>query len=172
MKHIIIAIYSIFFLTAGFAQPSTIPQPNGNIINNTLNKFTGTWQWENGVDTITIFLKKENILLLFPQNSHADYIVGYHSYKRGSQIIESSLQYNNSSYVDKYYSISALNDNGNDTLRGSLKDLTKQKSGSLELSLNSTHTQLHWNLKNRQGLRIGTYDWQFTLPKTLILTKQ
>ena len=70
----------------------TPPKPDGNITNNSLDKFIGTWVWINGTDTLKIVLKKENILLPFPENSRADFIIGFHIFKQGNDIVESSIR--------------------------------------------------------------------------------
>lgn len=38
----------------------------------------GTWQWANATNTVRIILKKENILMPFPENFHMDH--GWFSY--------------------------------------------------------------------------------------------
>lgn len=166
-------IFSFFLLSAiAKAQEAIIPQPNGNIVNNSLNKFSGIWVWADGADTVKILLRKENILLPFPENSRADAIVGFHIYKRGADTVESSIEYANSNYADKHSTILGGNSDENDTLNCSLKDLSKNKLGSLTLILVNNQTQLKWELKNSEGVRLGNFVYAFTLPRSIILSKQ
>ncbi|MBK7883164.1 MAG: hypothetical protein IPJ81_04685 [Chitinophagaceae bacterium] len=146
-----------------------MPSPGSNIINNTLGKFTGTWQWVSGTDTVKIFLKKDNVL--FFNSYHADRIIGLHLYKKGNTIIESSYNYTNTVRSDKYSTILAGNDSGNNILTGTLKDLKKNKLLNITLTLNAQQTELQWQTNNREGLKIGPYDYGYTLPRTITLKK-
>ena len=162
----------MFISQVSFAQMPDPPQPNGNIINNSLNKFVGTWRWTSGTDTVTIILKKENILLPFPENSHADLIIGFHIYKKGNNIIENSIIFSKTNFIDKHSTILGGNEKGNDTLSCNLKDISKNKLVELTLILNNSQTQLQWNLQNTEGVKIGNYVSAITLPKSITLIKQ
>ena len=50
-------------------------------------------------------------------------------------------------------------------------DNPKNKLGRLVITINTAEDQLQWNLTNTEGLRIGSYDWNFTLPTQAILHK-
>jgi hypothetical protein len=175
MKKIIIVLFTVFISKLTIAQMPNPPQPNGNIINSSLDKFIGTWMWTNGSDTLKIVLKKENILLPFPENSRADVIVGFHILKQGNNIIESSIDHVNTSYADKKSTILVSNSEGvgnPNEIGGSVKNISKNKSGQLTLVINSSLNQLSWALKNREGLKIGDYDYTFSYPLSLTLQKQ
>lgn len=172
MKKIVLLIAAAF-LTALLASAQTIPQPNGNIINQTLQKFEGTWLWTNGTDTVKLFLKKDNILLAVPANSRADALIGFHLYKKGNTIVENYLPYSTTVFADKRNSILGGNTDGNDIFNGTIKDSAKQKRGVLTLTLNNSHTQMTWKLENKEGIKIAaTYDYGFTLPNNITLVKQ
>ncbi|MFN4286742.1 MAG: DUF6705 family protein [Lacibacter sp.] len=175
-KYLFIIIFGLFVSTLSIAQMPTPPQPNGNITNPTLDKFVGTWLWTNGVVTLKIILKKENILLPFPENSRADAIVGFHIFKQGNNIIESSMGYIHTNHNDKYYSILGGNsgvgfDNPNE-IGCSIRNIAKNKSGELTLIINSSLDKLVWTLKNYEGVKIGPYDYSFSYPRTFVLIRQ
>lgn len=175
MKKIIIVAVAVLISCRTIAQMPTPPQPNGNITNSSLDKFIGTWMWTNGTDTIKIVLKKENILLPFPENSRADAIVGFHIFKQGNNIVESSISYVNTNYSDKYSTILGGNSVGignPNEIECSIKNIAKNKIGQLKLVINSSHNQLSWTLKNREGVKIGNYDFTFSFPLSLTLQKQ
>jgi hypothetical protein len=171
MNKITVVITTIisFLILSCFSLKAQWPKSGDNIVNNTLTKFTGTWQWTNGTDTVRIFLKKDNVIC--PGNFKADFIVGFHLYKKGNTIIESSYDYTNTVHADKHSTILAGNDNGNNTLTGTLKDLSKNKLVHLKLTLNFMKTKLQWQTENREGVHIGPYDYGFTLPRTITLKK-
>ena len=162
-------VAGIFFLIGETGKSQ--PVPNGNILNPTLGKFEGTWQWANGTDTVRIVLRKENILLPFPENSRTDAIIGFHLYKRSNSTIEGSINHINTSHSDKLFTMLGTNDNSGDTLFCSLKDISKNKFGSLNLVLKSGRNELKWTLRNREGVKIGPFDYGFTLPLSLVLRK-
>lgn len=173
MEKIFLAAFAVIMAGNIIAQQPTPPQPNGNIINPSLDKFVGTWVWVSGNDTLRIILKKENILLPFPENSRADLLIGFHIYKKGNTVIESSISNSSSSYIDKQYTILGGNRAGidNSEITCSIKNLSKNKSGELKLSINSSNSQLSWNLKNREGVKIGNYDYTFSYLLSLTLQK-
>ncbi len=172
MNKINFTIIIFSFLITNQLKAQTLPLPNENILNSSLDKFIGTWVNVTGKDTMKITLKKENILLPTHQNSREDFIIGYHLYKKGNTTIENSIIFSNSTYYDKHSTILGGNHNNGDTLFCSLKDLSKNKLISLKLIINAAHTQLKWSLANREGLHIGNFDYTFTLPKSLTLLKQ
>ena len=166
-------LLSLLLLTSAvFAQMPTPPQPNGNIANSTLDKFVGTWRWISGSDTLLIVLKKENILLPFPTNSRADAIIGFHIFKQSGQVIESSINYTNTNYSDKHSTLLGGNtvgiDNPNE-IQVYIKNVSKNKSGKVDLIINAAQNQLSWNLKNTPGVKIGIFDRSFSYPLNLTL---
>ena len=87
MKKIFILLFTVIVIGNVKGQMPNNPQPNGNVLNPSLDKFVGTWVWISGVDTLKIVLKKDNMLLPFPENSRADCIIGFHIFKKGNVII-------------------------------------------------------------------------------------
>jgi hypothetical protein len=105
---------------------------------------------------------------------YADVIIGWHEYKRNGAVVESILAYVNTPYVigSGHSTILGGSDIGSGILSCQFADLSKKKFGHLMLELTSNQTQFEWSLTNNEGIRIGTYDWRFTLPTLLTLTKQ
>jgi hypothetical protein len=175
MKKIIIIGIAFLISCGTIAQMPTPPQPNGNIINASIDKFIGTWVWSNGTETLTLVLKKENILLPFLKNSRSDMIIGFHKFEQGNTIVESSISYVNTNYSDNHSTITGVNvvgvDNPNELIC-SIVNIAKNKSGDLKLVINSSLNQLTWTLKNREGIKIGNYDYTFSYPGSLTLQKQ
>lgn len=169
-----IFLISILFSFSSYYAIGQIPQANSTIYNSSLNKFVGTWVYINNNDTITIMLKKETILLPVSQNVHEEVIVGYHCYTKGGVIIESSLQHSNANFSEKKSTILASNRAGIDDgsfLDGTLKDISKSKLVKIHMVINNINNQLIITIKNREGLKIGTYDWSFTLPSQFAVYK-
>jgi hypothetical protein len=173
MKNVLLIFFAVVFLNRVIAQ-TILPQPNGNITNSSLDKFVGTWMWTNGTDTLKIVFKKENILLPFLENSRADILVGFHIYKQGTTVIESSIANSNTSFSDKQYTILGGNRVGIDNLdlTCTIKNSTKNKLGELNLTMNTSQNQLFWTLENMEGLKIGPYDFTFSYPLSLTLNRQ
>ena len=112
------------------------------------------------------------MLFPHPANSHYDAIVGFHIYKHGNTVIENSLNFLNTPYSDHHSIILGINLNGDDTLRCSLRDISKNKKvEELVLTLNAAQNQLQWNLSVTEGLKVNEVRG-FTLPLSLTLIKQ
>jgi hypothetical protein len=175
MKKIIIIGIAFLISCGTIAQMPTPPQPNGNITNSSIDKFIGTWVWSNGTETLTLVLKKENILLPFPENSRAESIIGFHKFEQGNTIVESSISYVNTNFSDGHSTIIGGNREGFENpyeITCKIKNIAKNKSGDLKLVMNSSLDQLSWTLKNSEGIRIGNYDITFSYPRSLTLQKQ
>jgi hypothetical protein len=175
MKKILIIGIAFLISCGTIAQMPTPPQPNGNITNSSIDKFIGTWVWSNGTETLTLVLKKENILLPFPENSRAESIIGFHKFEQGNTVVESSISYVNTNFSDGHSTIIGGNREGFENpyeITCKIKNIAKNKSGDLKLVMNSSLDQLSWTLKNSEGIRIGNYDITFSYPRSLTLQKQ
>ncbi len=140
-----------------------------------LNKFTGTWQWTTGSDTLTLILAKQ--IDTFPNNQVKEVLVGWHRYVKNGQLIESSFPYTNHQIGQEHIPV------GNDlyiTLYGFTKSwnkirfvrmfdmtLKKKRLATFDLLPNST-SQAFWKLTNGHNSGSGP----FTLPSDIIFTKQ
>jgi hypothetical protein len=165
-KHIlIIATFICFNLKA------QIPTP---ILKDTaLNKYEGTWQWVNGIDTVTLILQKQVITM--PYGSREEIMSGWHQYIRSGQLNQSSLQYIGQEFDTQNTPLGADPKN---TLYGFTQkpahnrvwfagfyDLTIHKDcyAYLEMLPNST-TQAKWTIKSLTA--------QSVLPSNIVFTKQ
>ncbi|WP_447641918.1 MULTISPECIES: DUF6705 family protein [Chitinophagaceae] len=176
-KTTILAYLMLFFLSiqAGhaYSQNQNSDSPNANNINNSLNKFVGTWQWTNVTDTLKIVLKKENALMPMLDNVHLDIIIGFYLYKKGDTVIENSINYSNTKFSDEYYTIMGTNNNQNDTLEARIKEKFSNntlKRSFLSLIIDSNHKRLEWKLGPMERKmvftkKVGTHSQsKFTLP--------
>lgn len=176
MKQITI-LFLYFLICKGniaSAQSYNPPLPGEYLVNNTLDRFIGTWMWINGNDTVKLFLKKERIAAPGTLNFDYDAIIGWHLYKQGAVIVESSFNYINTPYTDKHSTI--LGGNGRygelgDTLKSFIRDVSKNKSISAKLIINTSRTQIQWESSTSPGLHINE-NQGFTLPNSMILNKQ
>lgn len=150
-----------------------VANPNPN-----LDKFVGTWKWQNGNKSFTIVLKKQNITLPpIDKNVTADIIYGFHQYNNGSEIIETSLNFQNTNFNDKKSTIlGGTRYRNNQIIKGSIDHLSKNKSVNFEIEyINDTQIKLV-SLENPPGIKLvidnqPDYDWEITLPQDIVLTK-
>lgn len=160
--------------------------PGANNLNANLDKYVGTWKWEENNTSFIIIFKKENIILPpINKNVRADILYGFHKFVNNNSIIENSLDFSNTTYDNKKSSILAgLGREGiGNTLLGSITHLSKNGIGGGKKTvnfkieyLNSTHIKLV-SLENPQGVKLTrtgqpAYDWSISLPQDIILTKQ
>lgn len=153
-------------------------QPRDNILYPNADKFMGTWKWQNGNNSLKLTFKKENILLPFPDNVHADWVIGFHKFVNNGSTIEDSSMFSSTNYVDKKNTIVAGSKNGfPNILHGYIQHKSKNKSVEFEIEfIDATHIKLV-SLKNRPGLKVSApgqppFDWSIALPQNIILNKQ
>jgi len=153
-------------------------QPGDNILYPNADKFMGTWKWQNGNNSLKLTFKKENILLPFPDNVHADWVIGFHKFVNNGSTIEDSSMFSSTNYVDKKNTIVAGSKNGfPNILHGYIQHKSKNKSVEFEIEfIDATHIKLV-SLKNRPGLKVSApgqppFDWSIALPQNIILNKQ
>ena len=178
MKNITNIIWLLFIIMINITKAQNYPQPNTSKTDANLNKFVGTWIWQNGNNSFTLILKKENALMPFPENYHEEHIIGFHKYVNNGVVIENFLTVSNTNFSDKKWTIFSSIDNSNSNiLSGSIFHATKDKSVQFEIEyIDATHIKL-LSLKNRPGLKVSApgqppFDWSITLPQNIILTKQ
>ena len=145
-----------------------------------LDKFTGTWRWVSGSDTVEIALQKQLIYINAVTPIYVESLIGWHRYVKNGTLIENSMQY----YGRNYDSSFNLN-NVKSTLIGatqkptnlylSFTDLTLNKREELWFTLlPNSLTQATWKLREARGLYMGPSGTagRITLPKDIVLTKQ
>ena len=168
----------ILFLLFSMQQKigAQIPAVGSYLTNNTMGAFHGTWQWVDGTDTVKIFLATKKVYYPISGGFYMDNLVGWHMYKNGNTIIESSYPNINNIGLSTFLG-------GNDNIPndskcfGTLKDIIKNKEGALKLNLNTAQNQLTWKLEVSPGMHVRTpgdppYYPGFTLPQNMILIKQ
>jgi len=176
MKNIIFLIFALFMININ-AQ-NTLPQPGDNILDPYADKFMGTWKWESGNNSLTLIMKKENVLVPFPNNVHADWVIGFHKFVNNGLTIEDTTMFSNTNYNDKKNTIVAGSKDGYpNILHGGIYHKSKNKFIEFEIEyIDSTHIKI-LSLKNRPGTKITIqgqppFDWSISLPQNIILTKQ
>lgn len=173
MKKIKILIMLICCFTIQQKIQAQLPTQGSYITNNTMGAFHGTWQWVNGIDTVKIFLATKKVYYAINGGYYMDNLVGWHVYKKGNTIIESSYNFINN--VEQS-TILGGNYNFQNKIESTFNDLTKAKSCDLTLTINASQNQLMWKLDVSPGLKARkpgqpAYIRGFTLPENMILTK-
>lgn len=178
MNYTLLTVIASLFIAC--KSNSQIPQANTYVTNNYINKFEGIWRWVSGNDTVVLKLGKVQDFHETPPNYSTDVLVGCHTYIKNGILIESSMS--------RYDSVVLYNhkrntfygwDDDSDTLNveGRFKDISKHKRGILFLEyVNGPTPQILWKLENTKGLVAipdgSSFDYNFTLPRNMVLTKQ
>ncbi len=178
MKKILKILYLTTLFSLKLAAQNWPPVPGSYTSNNTMTGFHGKWLWTDGTDSVTLVLQTRKVFFRMNVGFFWDRLVGWHEYKRKGIIVESSLVYIGDS--TKRILMGGNEAYGTNIARVSFNDITKKKSGNLFLTLDTTviPNSLTWVLKNDEGIRVRTspsqplYDWNFTLPRNMILIKQ
>lgn len=152
-----------------------LPPPGGYLTNTTMAAFHGTWQWVNGTDSVKLFLDTKKVWINYGDGFFADILVGWHMYKRGNAIIESS--YSNINNGNTYTFFGSNENEPTRTAAGNFHDLSKHKEVNLNLSLNAIGDKIVWKLDEAEGMRVRVAGdlplaVGFTLPDNIVLTKQ
>src|SRR5262245_36384720 len=87
-KLITILILTISLLQNAHAQDW--PAPGSYITNTTMGALHGNWQWVSGTDTVKIYLDTKKVYFNMNGGFYMDCLVGWHLYKKGNNVIESS----------------------------------------------------------------------------------
>lgn len=176
MKNVIFLIFALFMIT--IKAQNALPQPGDNILDSHADKFMGTWKWQDGSNSLTLIMKKENILLPFPDNVHADWVIGFHKFVSNGSTSEDTTMYSNTNYIDKKNTIVAGSKNGfPNILNGGIYHKSKNKFVEFEIEyIDATHIKL-LSLKNKPGTKVTiqgqpVFDWSISFPQNIILTKQ
>jgi hypothetical protein len=162
-----------------FTFPKEFPKPGGYGQNSNLNKFKGTWHWQSGDTVFTIvlgkYIYKSKRETGFLKGYSRDAIIGWHEYKIGEKIIESSL-----SHVGEHRNMKTFTILGGDihdvdklTITGFI-DLSKSKTGCATLELLPGEKDIaKWELRETPGIKIidpgETPDYTFTVPTNVIM---
>lgn len=162
------------------AQPNTYFKD----VNNTFNKFIGTWKYTNGNEIVTFKLTKVTHKYDPEYKIFEDYLVGNYSYSTdgGTTYLVNTIIGSYSEEVDNnpmYAGCTQTNYSNDRKIIFGFKDIILNKdfcTAIFEFSPNSL-TQMTVKIKNPQGTT-GTFIGQpsfnpnFTLPISMIVTKQ
>lgn len=170
MKKIFIILLT---LISSYTYSQTLPYPPGSYnAMPELDKFVGTWVWSTGNDMLELRLYKQAIHYPAPLDYDVEALVGWHKYLKNGATVESSLQYVGLPFRGGHSSL-LLGPKSSINLYGTFHDLTKEKRCDLYLTMsNNNNTQMTWKLTETRGVKLGSFQWGFTLPTELILTKQ
>ncbi|WP_150114759.1 DUF6705 family protein [Chryseobacterium sp. IHB B 17019] len=170
MKKIVFIALAVFYIPVTFAQD--LPKKGSNLTNPNLNKFRGNWISINGIDTIRMKLKIENISIKDGLEIRADVVLGYISYKHGNQLIVDNIKNSTSSYKDNKHSIIAGLDQKRDTISGNLVDEPKSKFFDVKIIKKDSKT-IELVLGRGKVLKVGTTPKNGrTLPAIMIFRKE
>lgn len=144
MKKIIFA--GIFAAFSNFTTAQVVIPATGSYhINSTMSGFHGTWRWVQGFDTVRIFLDTKGVFFDSNGGYHSDMLIGWHIYKRGNSIVESSFSSIN--IVNGSTIMGSNESNTSNVVAGYFEDLSKRRAGEIKLTLDATATQITWELK-------------------------
>ena len=165
----IITIFVIFVSTLINAQMN----PGDNTLDPYIDKFVGTWKWENGNNSLILFLKKENISLPVLNNVHSDILFGFHKFIQNGTIIEDNLGFSYTSFNEKKSSILGNSeDNNHDRVLLYMDHISKKKNIDIIIQyIDLSHIKII-SVKNPSGTKLKPYDKTISLPQDIILTKQ
>lgn len=172
-KIIIIIILGILSFKT-FAQA---PHPAGSYTQNAdLDKFVGTWLWTSGSESVKIILQKQVIHYSDPLNYDEDRLVGWHLYIKNGVMQQSSMPNVGLQFSWDHPERVSLFGNTrtpDEVYFTKFWDYGKNKKCDLYFAMVSgSTTQATWKLVNPRGMKVGNFDFGFSLPTDLILTKQ
>jgi hypothetical protein len=150
-------------------------------------QFEGEWWHISGSDTIKIYLRYSKNHDVMPDGTELiqDCLFGWHEYKRGSTVIESTYanRFMTLPYEDTLSNATTairigMNPTGNCSTgskmaKGSIVDYSQAKEiKSVKVTLDATGTIMTWKQSHREGYGFFTGAYGMTLPKEFVLTKQ
>ncbi len=182
---LLIAAIALLLNCSAFAQetplqlPKDYPKPGGYGKNVNLQKFVGKWQWQSGDTVFVIALEKimlKSKLVAFKGYTE-DAIIGWHEFRVGEKVVESSLKFEGDKKEDGTYTILGGNlQDVNKLTVTSFRDLSKNKSGDATLELlPGEKDKARWVLKEKEGIIFlfpgETYDHTFTVPTNVVMER-
>ena len=182
---LLIAAIALLLNCSAFAQetplqlPKDYPKPGGYGKNVNLQKFVGKWQWQSG-DTIFVivlekYLHKSNLIAF--KGYSKDAIMGWHEFRVGEKVVESSLKFEGDKLEEGTYTIlGGLIQDVNKLTVTSFHYLSKNKSGAATLELlPGEKDKARWVLKEKEGIIFlfpgETYDHTFTVPTNVVMER-
>ena len=182
---LLIAAIALLLNCSAFAQetplqlPKDYPKPGGYGKNVNLQKFVGKWQWQSG-DTVFVIAFEKSIRTVKTggyKGYRYDAIIGWHEFRVGEKVIESSLKFEGDKLEEGTYTIlGGLIQDVNKLTVTSFRDLSKNKSGEATLELlPGEKDKARWVLKEKEGIIFlfpgETYDHTFTVPTNVVMER-
>jgi hypothetical protein len=167
MKKLNILTLVIFFTLKWYKMSAQIPAAGSYTRDTTMTRFHGNWQWVSGTDTVQLYLATKKVYFPISGGFYMDCLVGWHIYKQGRTIIESSIQ-----HIGNVNLRTFLGGRGdtipfpNEIENASFRDITKNKDVELFLTLNAAQNQLNWHLEPSRGMR--AYAQGHTVPPPVL----
>ena len=151
-----------------------------------VDQFVGTWEWSSGGETFRIVISKHKLQSSGDPQKYSDQIVGWHSYSKNNQVVESSTDKSRPIFL------TWSDAHKNSTLIGGIKvsdtkvwfdfhDLTKNKYGKATIEMVAGKTdELRWTLTEMERMNViingvpssPPVPEGFTVPTNLILKKK
>ena len=149
-----------------------------------VHQFEGEWRYANGLDTIRVYLRVNRSY--YPQlNNTVDELFGWHEFKQGNTIVESTypnrfMSLTNPDTISKNsVSIGLRMRSGDDcnptfkTAYGSITDyLQARETKIVTVTLDASGTVMTWRQRHSEGYGVFTGATGMTLPKEFVLIKQ
>src|SRR5687768_7930501 len=160
MKIIFLVLIILFNLGSVYSQESTkaiyYPKPD-------LKKFEGTWEYEHQGEKFIINLKMEK---LTKEEFTMDFLQGYYTHIKDGIVLANAVD-----QTKKTIAVGTFADSTN-KIKFLFKDLVKDKLGeaTMELEGNNRDVAL-WKLTNTEGIRVGKYDYSFSVPLKAVLKR-
>jgi hypothetical protein len=175
MKKLNILIIFTFCTLKWYKMAAQIPPPGTYIRDTTMGRFHGNWQWVSGTDTVQLIIATKKVYYPISGGFYMDRLVGWHIYKQGRTIVESSVQHIGNVNLSTFLGGNSVQ-NPNKIENASFRDITKNKDVELFLTLNAAQNQLTWRLAPSEGMRVYAQGQivpppGFTLPTHIVLTK-
>lgn len=147
------------------AQNTVIPQTGDNIIDNNINKFVGTWKWRSDNKELTLYIKKENIQISTGSYFKMDALVGFHKLIINNNVIENSIQFNNTKHSDKKSTLIGRTSSVNTPNNAKVVIVHNNKNIEGTLTYISNNQIKISNIKNAPGIKINkNYNAEILFP--------
>ncbi|AWI24413.1 DUF6705 family protein [Flavobacterium pallidum] len=183
---LIAGIYSNAQITAGLHDGYWLEDmPVGSYVkdtNNELDPFAGKWVWTNG-DEKVIFKLQKVVHYLFPCGSYQDFMIGNYSYTKDNGFTTVVNTINQVLSLDpELHPMSAIGAENNSKIKFTFQDIALNKKSCwayFEFLPGST-TQMTVKFENPEIMGVVVdpnnppppYNYGFTIPQGIILTKQ
>lgn len=168
-------VLSILLFISARALSQDVSKAGEYIQDSNLDKFVGTWEYNNKLDSSFVSIELHKVKLLMPTAGfYYDNIIGVHTYIKNGTTIESSAPFNSTNNYSSA-SIMAVDKpigTGQLTIKVILRDITKKKRIIAYLGIQPNNPNaLMLAFREVDGIRINQ-EKGFTMPTGIVLTKK